>query len=74
MVPFYQNKVIINEFLFTRYLKNDVCEYMHISVTDFSSKNHQIPMELEILVVVTDPFWVVGTELRSSARAVCFNC
>jgi hypothetical protein len=28
-------------------------------------------LELELQVVVSHPEWVLGTELRSSARAVC---
>jgi hypothetical protein len=33
------------------------------------------PLELELLVVVDHQIWVLGTEHRSSGRAVCaFNC
>ena len=33
------------------------------------------PLELEFRVIVTPPAWMLGTELGSSARAVCLsNC
>lgn len=29
------------------------------------------PLELELLVVMIGPVWVLGTELRSSVKAAC---
>jgi hypothetical protein len=38
----------------------------HMQVPVEARKSHQIPLELELLAVMRNPLWVLGTEPRSN--------
>lgn len=47
------------------------CRYVHVSVSTLRALRCQVPLELEWGLVLSVPAWVLGIELRFSARALC---
>lgn len=46
-----------------------MCWYGQVSASVHGSKRHWIPLQLELLMVVSCPTWVLGIKLPPSARA-----
>lgn len=58
-------------FYFCDYVRESVCEILHMRASGFRGQRHQIFLEQELQAAVSPSMWVLRIQLRSSERAIC---